>query len=74
MNLGDLVALAKAGYTPKQVKELIELADTSSKEKAEPEKKVEDKKAEPEPKKTENENKSEDEDPVTTLINILKEE
>jgi len=28
MNLGDLIALAKQGYTPSDVKELIALADT----------------------------------------------
>lgn len=76
MNLSDLVALAKAGYTPKQVKELLEMVETSPKVKEADKDDVLDKKqdTEPEPKKTENENKSEDEDPVKTLIDILKEE
>jgi len=29
MNLTDIVALAKAGYSPKQVKELLEMVETS---------------------------------------------
>lgn len=76
MNLSDLVALAKAGYTPKQVKELLEMVETSPKVKEADKDDVLDKKkdTEPEPKKAENENKPEDEDPVKTLIDILKEE
>lgn len=73
MNLTDIVALAKAGYTPKQVKELLEMVETSPKV---AEAKVEDvvDKKEPEVKKPEVEPKAETEDPIKTLINILKEE
>lgn len=75
MNLSDIVALAKAGYTPKQVKELLEMVETSPTIK---EAKVEDvvdkNKKEPEVKKPEVETKVDTEDPITQLINILKEE
>lgn len=74
MNLADIVALAKAGYTPKQVKELLEMVETSPKVQ---EAKTEDviNKGQPEVKKPEVEPKVEtEEDPIKTLINILKEE
>lgn len=74
MNLADIVALAKAGYTPKQVKELLEMVETSPKVQ---EAKKEDviNKGQPEVKTPEVEPKVETEDdPIKTLINILKEE
>lgn len=33
MNFSDIVALAKAGYTPKDVKDLLELTETDPKTK-----------------------------------------
>ena len=73
MNLSDIVALAKAGYTPKQVKELLEMVETSPKVKDADVKDVVDKK-EPEVKTPEADTKDETDDPIKTLINILKEE
>ena len=72
VSLQDLVTLAKAGWTPKQTKEILEMIETSPKVKeAEPEdlKGVEIKKEEPieEPKK------AEEVDPLEQLKNILEE-
>lgn len=68
----DIVALAKAGYSPKQVKELLEMVETSPKVK---ETKVEEV-IEEQPKEKEEQKKetSEEEDPIQSIINILKEE
>ena len=75
MILSDIVALAKAGYSPKQVKELLEMVETSP---AIKEAKVEDvvdkKEKELEVKKPEVETKVDTEDPIAQLVNILKEE
>lgn len=74
MNLSDIVALAKAGYTPKQVKELLEMVETSP---AVKEAKVEDvvDKKEKEPEvKPEEKPEAKTDDPIAQLINILKEE
>ena len=70
MILSDIVALAKAGYSPKQVKELLEMVETSP---AIKEAKVEDvvDKKEKEP---EVETKVDTDDPIAQLVNILKEE
>lgn len=74
MNLTDIVALAKAGYTPKQVKELLEMVETSPKVKEADVKDVVDKKEkEPEVKPAEKSEEDTD-DPIKTLINILKED
>ena len=75
MILSDIVALAKAGYSPKQVKELLEMVETSPKVKEADLKDVVDKKEkEPEVKKPEVETKVDTEDPIAQLVNILKEE
>ena len=75
MILSDIVALAKAGYSPKQVKELLEMVETAP---AIKEAKVEDvvdkKEKEPEVKKPEVEPKVDTDDPIAQLVNILKEE
>lgn len=65
----DIVALAKAGYSPKQVKELLEMVETSPKVK---ETKVEE--AIEQPKEEPKKETSEEEDPIQSIINILKEE
>ena len=73
VSLQDLVTLAKAGWTPKQTKEILELIETSPKVKeAEPEKlkdvdinKEEEPIAKPE--------KVEEVDPLEQLKNILEE-
>jgi len=71
MIFSDIVALAKAGYSPKQVKELLEMVETSPKV---AETKVEEI-TKPKETKTEPEKKEETkEDPIQSLINILKEE
>lgn len=53
----DLVSLAKAGYKPSDVKELLALGAVDPEEKKEPEKEPE-KKEEPAPKQEENKTKS----------------
>lgn len=75
MIFSDLVALAKAGYSPKQVKELLEMVETSPKVKetsVDEAKKLEKEQPKEQPK--EEESKQENEDPVQTLLNILKED
>ena len=73
VSLQDLVTLAKAGWTPKQTKEILEMIETSPKVKeAEPEKLKDveiNKKEEPiaKPKKVE------EVDPLEQLKNILEE-
>lgn len=75
MILSDIVALAKAGYTPKQVKELLEMVETSPKVKeADLEDVVDKKEKETEVKKPEVEPKVDTDDPIAQLVNILKEE
>lgn len=54
----DLVSLAKAGYKPSDVKELLALGAVDPEEKKEPEKKEPEKKEEPAPKQEENKTKS----------------
>lgn len=73
VSLQDLVTLAKAGWTPKQTKEILEMIETSPKVKeAEPEKlkDVEINKEEEPIAKTE---KVEEVDPLEQLKNILEE-
>ena len=78
MILSDIVALAKAGYTPKQVKELLEMVETSPKVKEATKEEVLDKKEEKqqetEVKKSEADTKTETDDPIAELVKILKEE
>ena len=72
VSLQDLVALAKAGWTPKQTKEILEMIETSPKVKeAEPKdlKGVEIKKEE----YTEEPKKAEEVDPLEQLKNLLEE-
>lgn len=74
MNLSDIVALAKAGYTPKQVKELLEMVETSPAVKdAKLEDAVDKSKEEPKEQPKAETPKAND-DPIQTLINILKED
>ena len=70
MILSDIVALAKAGYSPKQVKELLEMVETSPKVKEADLEDVVDKKE----KEPEVEPKVDTDDPIAQLVNILKEE
>ena len=73
VSLQDLVTLAKAGWTPKQTKEILEMIETSPRVKeAEPEKlkDVEINKEEEPIAKTE---KVEEVDPLEQLKNILEE-
>ena len=73
VSLQDLVTLAKAGWTPKQTKEILEMIETSPRVKeAEPEKlkDVEIKKEEEPIAKPE---KVEEVDPLEQLKNILEE-
>lgn len=80
ISLSDLVALAKAGYGPKQVKELIEVFQTEPSVK-DAEVKMTDNgtpeiKKEPEAKSPEAQEPKKDEqgDDIATLINLLKED
>lgn len=74
----DIVALAKAGWTPKQIKEVLEAIETSPKVKEATKEEVLDKKEEkqqePEVKKSEADTKTETDDPIAELVKILKEE
>lgn len=73
----DIVALAKAGWTPKQIKEVLEMVETSPKvADAKVDDVVDKKPSEEEAKKPEVEPKAEAEptDDIATLVNILKEE
>ena len=79
LKLDDIVALAKAGWTPRQTKEILEMIETSPEvkkvemkedDKGEP---VIEKKEEPEVKE-EAKVKEEPQDDIATLINLLKEE
>lgn len=54
----DLVSLAKAGYKPSDVKELLALGAVDPEEKKEPEKKEPEKKEEPATTQEENKTKS----------------
>jgi len=78
ISLSDLVTLAKAGYGPKQVKELIEVFQTEPSVK-DAEIKLADNgipeiKKEPEPKIPEaKEPNNEQGDDITTLIKLIKE-
>lgn len=74
MIFSDIVALAKAGYSPKQVKELLEMVETSPAVKEADPKDVVDKKEDPKPEVNKEEPKAEDEDPIAILAKILKEE
>lgn len=74
MILQDIVALAKAGYTPKQVKELLEMVETSPAVKEAKVEDVVDKTTGSETKTPEATPKAEVDDPIVTLVNILKEE
>lgn len=77
MKISDIVTLAKAGYTPKDVLKLLEVIETSPEVKnAEADVKddgdVEIKKEEPK-EETKKEDSSEDDD-IQKLVKLLKEE
>ena len=78
MIFSDLVALAKAGYSPKQVNELLEMVETSPKVKdtsVDEVKKLEKEQPKEQPKEEEKSKQEEDnDDPVQALLNILKED
>lgn len=74
MKIADIVALAKAGYSPKQVKELLEMVETSPAVKEATVEEVINKETATETKKPEEGSKDEVKDAVQTLIDILKEE
>ena len=72
VSLQDLVALAKAGWTPKQTKEILEMIETSPKVKEAETKDLKDveiKKEEP----TEEPKKADEVDPLEQLKNLLEE-
>lgn len=73
VSLQDLVTLAKAGWTPKQTKEILEMIETSPKVKeAEPEK-LKDVEINKEEKTTTKPEKVKEVDPLEQLKNILEE-
>lgn len=73
MNISDLVALAKAGYSPKQVKELLEMVETSPAVKETPVEVAIDKQETPKTETVEKVSTQDSEDdPIQTLVNILK--
>lgn len=73
VSLQDLVTLAKAGWTPKQTKEILEMIETSPKVKeAEPEK-LKDVEINKEEEPIAKPAKVEEVDPLEQLKNILEE-
>ena len=73
VSLQDLVTLAKAGWTPKQTKEILEMIETSPKVKeAEPEK-LKDVEINKEEEPIAKPEKVEEIDPLDQLKNILEE-
>ena len=73
VSLQDLVTLAKAGWTPKQTKEILEMIETSPKVKeAEPEK-LKDVDINKEEESITKHKKVEEVDPLEQLKNILEE-
>ena len=73
VSLQDLVTLAKAGWTPKQTKEILEMIETSPKVKeAEPEK-LKDVDINKEEESITKPEKVEEVDPLEQLKNILEE-
>lgn len=73
VSLQDLVALAKAGWTPKQTKEILEMIETSPRVKeAEPEK-LKDVEINKEEEPIAKPEKVEEVDPLEQLKNILEE-
>ena len=73
VSLQDLVTLAKAGWTPKQTKEILEMIETSPKVKeAEPEK-LKDVEINKEEEPIIKPEKVEEVDPLEQLKNILEE-
>ena len=73
VSLQDLVTLAKAGWTPKQTKEILEMIETSPMVKeAEPEK-LKDVEINKEEEPIAKPEKAEEVDPLEQLKNILEE-
>ena len=73
VSLQDLVTLAKAGWTPKQTKEILEMIETSPKVKeAEPEK-LKDVEINKEEEPIAKPEKVDEVDPLEQLKNILEE-
>ncbi len=73
VSLQDLVTLAKAGWTPKQTKEILEMIETSPRVKeAEPEK-LKDVEINKEEEPIAKPKKVEEVDPLEQLKNILEE-
>lgn len=73
VSLQDLVTLAKAGWTPKQTKEILEMIETSPRVKeAEPEK-LKDVEINKEEEPIAKPGKVEEVDPLEQLKNILEE-
>ena len=78
MKISDIVALAKAGYKPSDVLKLLEMVETSpevKEVKAEISDKgdVEIKKGDDKPEGTEKKEEAPEDDDITKLVNLLKE-
>ena len=71
MKLEDIITLAKAGYTPKQVKELLEIVETSPKVKEAAPITVEEAEHKLD-KEPEVKTKTEEEDPIEALKKLLQ--
>lgn len=73
MKFSDILALAKNGYSPKDIKDLMALSDPDEPEKQEPEKQEpEQEKQEPEKQEPEPEQKQEPEDKDAKIIDLEK--
>ena len=73
VSLQDLVALAKAGWTPKQTKEILEMIETSPKVKEAEHEKLKDVEINKEEEPIAKPEKVEEVDPLEQLKNILEE-
>lgn len=80
MKISDIVALAKAGYKPADVLKLLEMVETSPDVK-EVKAEISDKgdveikkKADDKPEGTEKKEEAPEDDDITKLVNLLKEE
>ena len=73
VSLQDLVTLAKAGWTPKQTKEILEMIETSPKVKEAEHEKLKDVEINKEEEPIAKPEKVEEVDPLEQLKNILEE-
>lgn len=74
IKIDDLVSLAKAGWTPHQVKEVLEMLETSPKVKEAAPEDLKEPESIKEPEPQPEEKKPEDTDPIEDLKKLLTED